>query len=835
MALANLTINVNANTASAKSGLQDVGTTARQSMGQSTAAVEDFRSSLLRASDELSRAARQMGSGMEAANDAIVKSSHESEQAVQSLTDKVDNVKFESVGEKAAAAFGAAFGASYVAAQTWVEKTEQYVTEKAKIIGIGLAIGIISATAAAVYGAYRIISGTLGFIQGLFTGDAYKSENIDALIAANRQVLDLQQSLHITALEAGALGDALNRLGVDRTDYKSVYNDATRAIRTNGEELDRLGVKYKDNNGKLLESSQFLSNVKTKLEEYTDGFDRNAAAAAIGVGSYDRLVKVLGVTQAEITKSKERLDDYGLAIGPQTQAYVSAYEASMRAFKNETDLTSQGFKRAISDNILPILTDLADFFKDGFPTAVRAFRYTMAGVTSLFYGLKTSVYIVAESIVGLVSAMGSAFLGLGEAIIKVFQGDFTGAKEAMLSGWSDATNRLQQIGENIFTQALRNKNAIIQAWGFDDKGEMGASNAGGKAFIPKPAAAAIVPEKKSPYQTYLDELDRTLKKLQENEYASMRLKAQQLAEKEGITDLTAAYEKINAIQRGDSQKIVDENTRKLKEQTDQYQFQTDILDKTTFEQEKLNQAMTKRLDLERMIEQAKRSGKVLDEQAVADLTKQTDATTALTNAQMEQRRQLERSAEFGANKAFQEYIDAGTNAAAQVKSAISNGLKSMEDALVKFVRTGKLDFKSLTDSIINDLIRIQVQRSITEPLSKAVTSVGGASGIFGGIKDFFGGFFADGGQPPLGKASIVGENGPELFVPQGAGTIVPSGGFSGGGITVNQPIVINATNASAETIGQIRALMPALLAENRRAIVGAFQQAAIGRGGRLAV
>jgi len=37
--------------------------------------------------------------------------------------------------------------------------------------------------------------------------------------------------------------------------------------------------------------------------------------------------------------------------------------------------------------------------------------------------------------------------------------------------------------------------------------------------------------------------------------------------------------------------------------------------------------------------------------------------------------------------------------------------------------------------------------------------------------------FAGGGSPPVGVPSIVGERGPELFVPRGAGTIVPNGAF----------------------------------------------------------
>ncbi len=839
MALANLTINVNANVAGAKSGLQDVGSTARQSMGQSTAAVDDFRVSLLRASDDLARAAKQIGGNMDAANDAIVSGSKKSEDAVQSLTQKVDDVKFESVSEKAAAAFGAAFGAGYLAAQTWVEKTEQYVVEKAKVIGIGLAIGLVSATAAAVYGAYRIIKGTVGFIEGLFTGDAYKSQNIDALIAANKQIIDLQSNLQISAQQASALADALARLGVDKGDYKSVYADSEKAARSNGEELDRLGVKYKDVNGKLLETGAFLTNVKTKLEEYTQGYDRNAAAAAIGVGSYEKVTSVLKVNQAELARSKERIDEYGLAIGPQTQAYVAAYETAMREFAHETDLTSQGFKRAVADNIMPILTDLADFFKDGFPFAVRVFRYTMAEVTSLFYGLKTATYIVAESILGLVESIGLGIGAVGSALIKVFQGDFSGAKEAMVRGWEDAKTRFGQIGENITTQALKNRDAIVQAWGLDDRNELGAGpKPGGKPWVPKPAPAAAEVDKKSPYEAYLNELDRMVKKLQENEYASMRLRAQQLAEKEGITDLTAAYEKINAIQRGESQRAVDEYTRKLKEENDQYKFQTDILALTTFEQDKLTLAMNKHLEVERAIEQAKRSGKPLDEQAIADLRTKTEETIALAQAQMQQRRDIERSAEFGATKAMQAYVDSATNAAAQVQNALANAFKGAEDALVNFVKTGKLDFKSLADSIITDLIRIQAKQVITSLVGSGSGGSGNTSssgGLLNGIGGFFKSLlgFADGGDPPVGVPSIVGENGPELFIPKSAGTIIPNGASGGSGATFHQTFQINAPNATAETVGQIRALMPALLAENKRAVVGIVQASARSNGGRV--
>lgn len=43
--------------------------------------------------------------------------------------------------------------------------------------------------------------------------------------------------------------------------------------------------------------------------------------------------------------------------------------------------------------------------------------------------------------------------------------------------------------------------------------------------------------------------------------------------------------------------------------------------------------------------------------------------------------------------------------------------------------------------------------------------------------------FANGGDPPVGRVSMVGERGPELFVPRQAGTIVPNHALGGGGDT----------------------------------------------------
>ena len=73
----------------------------------------------------------------------------------------------------------------------------------------------------------------------------------------------------------------------------------------------------------------------------------------------------------------------------------------------------------------------------------------------------------------------------------------------------------------------------------------------------------------------------------------------------------------------------------------------------------------------------------------------------------------------------------------------------------------------------------------------------GIGGFLGGI---LGGLFANGGRPPVGKASIVGERGPELFVPKVAGTIIPNNKL-GGGDNVTNMVTVNVDASGSSVAG----------------------------------
>jgi len=117
---------------------------------------------------------------------------------------------------------------------------------------------------------------------------------------------------------------------------------------------------------------------------------------------------------------------------------------------------------------------------------------------------------------------------------------------------------------------------------------------------------------------------------------------------------------------------------------------------------------------------------------------------------------------------------------------------SMSAAIDNFVKTGKLSIKDFARSTIQSLLamemKIQAMQLVRGLIGSAfsafagvgVGSVGNAMTMKAG-----GGYFADGGDPPVGKVSVVGERGPELFVPKTAGTIIPNHLLGGSGGTTN--------------------------------------------------
>ena len=179
------------------------------------------------------------------------------------------------------------------------------------------------------------------------------------------------------------------------------------------------------------------------------------------------------------------------------------------------------------------------------------------------------------------------------------------------------------------------------------------------------------------------------------------------------------------------------------------------------------------------------------------------ATNDLFNASLSETNFLVEGLSLNANMFNEELMNAKSETELlnerfrEIGQAIEQGLVSnLTDAVM-----GTQTLAGAAINVLNKLKRKLVEIAVQKAVSGiggfigGMFSSGGGGGFFGsggGLASFMpslGGLgFANGGRPPVGKASIVGERGPELFVPSTAGTIIPNNQL-GGGSTNN--IVVN--------------------------------------------
>ena len=189
----------------------------------------------------------------------------------------------------------------------------------------------------------------------------------------------------------------------------------------------------------------------------------------------------------------------------------------------------------------------------------------------------------------------------------------------------------------------------------------------------------------------------------------------------------------------------------------------------------------------------------------------------------------------GAKAAWQNYRDDVANIAGQTQSLISDAFDGAEDVLTEFVKTGKLSFKSLADSIVDDLIRIQVRKALVGAVSSFASSGlgSGIASVFqadGGVWDRGVQKFAKGAAftnsivntPTLfgmagGKTGMAGEAGPEAIMPltraaDGSLGVRMVGGDAGGGSTATTSTALGSVtqhftfqgNADAVSRAEVR-------------------------------
>ena len=136
---------------------------------------------------------------------------------------------------------------------------------------------------------------------------------------------------------------------------------------------------------------------------------------------------------------------------------------------------------------------------------------------------------------------------------------------------------------------------------------------------------------------------------------------------------------------------------------------------------------------------------------------------------------------------------------------VVSGIKGMEDALVKFVETGKLNFSDLARSIIADMARIAIQQSITKPLTNFFSglftkSANGNAFVDGQVQKYaYGGIINRPVMFPMKNGmGLAGEAGSEAILPLRRGANGKLGVESSGGGSTIINVSVDASGTAVE-------------------------------------
>ena len=132
---------------------------------------------------------------------------------------------------------------------------------------------------------------------------------------------------------------------------------------------------------------------------------------------------------------------------------------------------------------------------------------------------------------------------------------------------------------------------------------------------------------------------------------------------------------------------------------------------------------------------------------------------------------------------------------AELAKKVNDSFDKLKDTIAIDIGNGIKGLIKGTQSL-NDVLTGVLDRMANAFLNMAIFGNFGGGSVTGGLLGILG--FANGGKPPVGRPSMVGEKGPELFVPNSAGTIIPNHQLGGMGGSTNIVVNVDASGSNIE-------------------------------------
>lgn len=314
-------------------------------------------------------------------------------------------------------------------------------------------------TLSGVTESFKGLTEGFGAFAAVLAGGAAFKEIITQTKEITAESLRLGKSLGIATSEASTYAVAMNAVGGDSQDFADASRGLTRQLKTNEKGLNDMGIATRDASGNLRNAKDIMWDAIETVNSYTVGTDRNLAAqTAFGRGASANSA-ILKLHKEDLEEAAKDATDLGLVVG---QENVQAYAENKKATAAAMD-TLKGMEKAIGDALLPVLTKLAEWFRDIGPAAIVVIKGAVGGLVAVFWSLwavanividyvELAFHTVADTAEELFQAAGAAISGhMGEAaqhlrnIPKVVKADWHVAFDAMAADAQTARDKIMNL------------------------------------------------------------------------------------------------------------------------------------------------------------------------------------------------------------------------------------------------------------------------------------------------------------------------------------------------------------------------------------------------------
>ncbi len=533
-----------------------------------------------------------------------------------------------------------------------------------------------------------------------------------------------------------------------------------------------MGVSFKDANGSLRGTDEVLADIAEQFAGWSDGPGKAALAMKVFGKSGEDMIPMLNLGKQGLSDMGTEAEKLGIKLSGDAAKAAADFNDNLK----KISLAAEAAGMSIMDPFVTSLGALSKAFLDAKINGEGMFGVISRGMAKMPDAPDWSKWLKFESVMPSLR-----ILNMMRESGKVLE---SASKKTAKTGSMTAAGDFGLAA--IAAKDSRPASPVVPG----EKKEKAASDAGANVVNNLINEYARL----SGSMTKVDEVQRMLQIsgdkftfAQKQQALAVAAQIDAYKNKQIVNDAEEKAMRELIAQQEQAEQAYGRTILAMSDEARAMAFNTSLIGKTAEEVARLTferELGVKVAQAESMVMQDANNGLITQIEAterLAAVQRLASDTRAEFMAQQADQISQQYDAMRGVNDAVKEYQLSISKMGENTKGVMTNAFRGMEDALTNFVRTGKLDFKSLADSIISDMIRMQIQQSVTGPLAKILGTA--VSGFFGGsgAAEFgtgaaygnqdLGSFFANGG--------VMSSSGP-----------LPMQAYSNGGIADSPQLAI---------------------------------------------